>query len=92
MSSTRKPFVADACFSRCYDAFAEDLTAITHDTRVALADALAETIGVREEAANLTRALTSRRENASLHLRFTREQVRRVAADVQATIDDGDEA
>ena len=87
-----EPFVADACFSRCYDAFAEDLTAITHDTRVALADALAETIGVREEAANLTRALTSRRENASLHLRFTREQVRRVAADVQATIDDGDEA
>jgi len=87
-----EPFVADACFSRCYDAFAEDLNAITHDTRVALADALAETIGVREEAANLTRALTSRRENASLHLRFTREQVRRVAADVQATIDDGDEA
>ena len=87
-----EPFVADAAFSRCFDALAEDLNAITHDTRVALSDALAETTGVREDAANLTRALTCRRENALVHLRFTREQVRRVAADIQATIDGDDEA
>lgn len=87
-----EPFVADAAFSRCFDAFAEDLNAITRDTRVALSDALAETTGVREDGANLTRALTSRREDALLHLRFTREQVRRVAADIQATIDGDDEA
>lgn len=92
LESPGEPFVADAAFSRCFDAFAEDLNAITRDTRVALSDALAETTGVREDAANLTRALTSRRENALLHLRFTRERVRRVAADIQATIDGDDEA